>query len=75
MTTTGWIIAGIAAYFLFFSAPRRPTSTAPAPQPVATVSGGATRITIPGVGEYVNVAGGQSVAITLDPNFISAFGG
>jgi len=75
MTTTGWIIAGVAAYVLFFSAPRRQTSAAPAPQPVATVSGGTTRIAIPGVGEYVNVAGGGSVSITLDPNFLSVFGG
>lgn len=76
MTTAGWIIGGVIAYVLFFSGrATQLTSTAPAPQPVATVSGGATRISIPGIGEYVNVAGGQSVSITLDPNFLSTFGG
>lgn len=76
MSTTAWIAAGVAAYFLFFNQPRTQTSAAAlAAQPVASVSGGATRIAIPGFGEYINVGGGQTVSLTLDPNlFANLFG-
>lgn len=73
----GWAIAAIAAYFLLVSGRGTAlTSTARAPQPTAQVSGGQTTISIPGVGTYQNIGGGQSVSITLDGNLLgSLFGG
>lgn len=75
---TTWIIGGIIAYLLFFRngfAALAPAPPAPTPANISTAPG-ETTITIPGVGTYVNVGGGQSVAITLDGNLIqSLFGG
>ncbi len=72
-----WVIGGIIVYLLFFRTGMNPLQPAAAPPPaVAQTAPGETTITIPGVGTYQNIGGGQSVAITLDGNLIqSLFGG
>jgi hypothetical protein len=72
------ILVLVGAYLLLTrQAPQR-VATQPA-QPTGgqiTTTPEGTRITIPGIGSYVNIGGGQVTQITLDPNlFGNLFGG
>lgn len=63
--TTVLLILG-ALYLLSQSRPAVPTTTTRAPATGSVTPTGGTRISIPGVGEYLNIPGG-GVSVTIDP--------
>jgi len=72
----GYVIGAVVVYFLFFSGrSTQLTSTARAAQPTIATNPGATTITVPGLGSYTNVGGGQAVGITIDGNLIGSLFG